>query len=280
MCKQTDDFDKMLGEDGDADLRGIHFVETRTQMLLVKSTSSFLISHANREEEVEEGQMFGFDVSKKGDGEEEEITLLLTDKGVVVRRIGFEAWKDSGWEEVPSLASSMEGVVAKLQNEVESKIEETENESYKEAFLRFKESLSLGNVPAVFHQACGIKVCIGLASMEDEIKRDLYSKLLSESNGKPSTNKPFDASHSKRMIVCETLPVGGGGGFPIDDLGQASPEGNFRGTSVYQKPESHVSVDWKPVSREEAISKLRRHNKTLPWHHIKTILRKMKEIEG
>ena len=269
--QRADDFTKMMPE-----MPSLSFVNTLTRMLLVPSLSSFTIHHLNRKEDVEVGQMFGMDVSKKVDtGEEDVVSILVVGGSPVVRRIGTEAWGDSGWEEFSPLSEDTH-----LLDEAEARIASCENPSYKEAFSHFKESVCAGYVPKVYHQACGIKVCIGYANMDTEMKRELYSRLVSESNGKPSTGKPFDAAHAKRMLVCETLPVGGGGGFPIDAEGNPSSEGHFRGTSVYQKPESHVNVDWKPISRDEAVSLLRRHGRTLAWHHIKSILTKMQGIEG
>lgn len=244
-------------------------------MCLVEADEPFQIKHTNRTEDVAKGEMFGFDLSKIGSDE----IAPLSVRGLVMRRIGKEAFADAGWAEWEQDPPCLAGADPPLLAAAEAALRAGEpSESYSAAFARLKRLVADGADVKVYHQECGVKICLGFASMATEEQREGFARLLAESNGKASTAKPFDTKHERRMIVTE--PLRPGGGFPVDALGNFAVLGAFRGCSIYQKPAPHMLVDWQPLESDAAGAILRKHGRTLPSHQIRCTLAKMDALNA
>jgi len=246
----------------------VSYVNTRTRMFLVRADASFTIHHANRQEDVTPGTMFGFDVSKRGDVPV--VPLLMGDGAPLWRRIGDEALRDCRWEEDPSApdASDLLASVATLMSSCS-------NESYRTAWAHMRELVRAGARAAVYQQTCGIKAVVAVLDTVTDHARTAYARLLTESNGTTTVAKPFDATHARRYLVCEPFRSDGGGGFPMDETGARNEDGALRGTSVYQKPEADVARDWYVVERAEAERVLRETGRALPHDQIRILQAKI-----
>jgi hypothetical protein len=70
------------------------------------------------------------------------------------------------------------------------------------------------------------------------------------------------------------------GGFPMNAAGERDTGGVLRGASVYQKPLSEVPKDWFPLPREEAVSRLQKNRRDLPWDQLKVLYGKIDAIRN
>jgi len=64
----------------------------------------------------------------------------------------------------------------------------------------------------------------------------------------------------------------------MDEDGNRDEAGVFRGSSIYQKPEADVPIDWMPVSTEEAMHTLSEATRVIPEHQIRCLRRKIEAI--
>lgn len=258
----------------------VSYVNTRTRMMLVRSAIHMTIQHTNREEEVEPGMMFGFDVSKIGTPDPLQ-PLLMGNGAPLWRRIGTEAFRDCEWVEDATIGD-MQTVCGTLLSSVSDCMNKCTNESYRAAWEHFRSQVvDTGEHVAVYYQRCGIKVIVAVVDTVAPHQRAEYPRLLAECNGKPTVGVPsFDTSHTRRYIVCEPLLRGGAGGFPMNVHGMRDADGTYRGTSVYQKPENQVDVDWMRLTNEEAERILHDNGRVLPWHQIRVLQQKIAAISS
>ena len=243
----------------------INFVTTRTRMVLVKATQDMVIHHTNRDEYIKKGMMFGFDVSKKTTSDEDNIMPLTGKDGLIIRRIGSEAFVDCKWEifDLPNEDS----VVSQLISDADEIMKTCDNASYIEAWNHFNEQ----TFPHIYHQKCGIKIIIDTLDTVDEYERTQYPLLLVESDGSQTTNEPFSTKHAQRVLVCE--PISKTGGFSMNE------DGTVRGSSVYQKPLKDVDKDWMAITHEEAYEILNENEKYVPKEQIENLQQKIQIIK-